>query len=347
MLDPYLQRCLDLARKGGSSAAPNPMVGSVIVADGQIIGEGWHQKYGEAHAEVQAVRSVSNPDLLTKATLYVSLEPCSFFGKTPPCSHLIVEHKIPKVVVGVLDPNPKVAGSGIAYLRQHGVEVSISETPGPFIELNKRFWINQAEQRPWIVLKWAMSRDGFIAALDEKGDAVRTSISSAQNFRFVHKLRAENQALLVGTRTAKIDNPSLTTRLVPGPDPVRIVFDRDCSLPPDLNLFAESGKVIVLNEKQEESIGNRHYLKFGSQLSNTLNRLYRLHRIGSIMVEGGSQTLQKFIEEGLYDEIFITQGRQKFQQGIPAPYLPKHLNFVEYEHPQERIYHWRRKFEGE
>lgn len=322
-MDAFLQRCLDLARLPGAAVESNPRVGAVVVYQGRIIGEGFHQRYGGPHAEVHAINAVEDPSLLSESTLYVSLEPCNHQGKTPPCTSLILQHSIPKVVIGSLDPNPQMAGKSVALLRKNGVAVEVNDDPAPFEMLNRHFWLNQQLTRPFITLKWAESRDGFIAQTDATGKPRPTLISAPAVSRFVHQLRGQHQAILVGQNTVLIDNPSLTTRRWAGPDPVRILFDHDAALPRSLHVFAE-GRVIVLNQLRTETNGNIRYLNVaGRNLSETLNLLYAEEKIGSILVEGGAFTLQKFLEAGLWDECYQNIGAAELGRGIKAPLLPE------------------------
>lgn len=344
-LSPFLQRCIDLARLGGSAAAPNPKVGSVVVHEGKIIGEGYHMQYGGPHAEVNAVNSVADKSLLASSTIYVSLEPCSFFGNTPPCADLILKHKIPKVVIGSIDPHPKVAGNSVRKLREHGVEVEICEDPTPFHELNRVFRMNQKEKRPYIILKWAESEDGFIAGLNDEGQPVRTQITiTPESKRITHRLRAECAAMLVGKRTAHIDNPRMDTRHVPGPDPIRIVFDRDLSLSKDLHIFAPKGKLILLNEVKTGEEGHVSYMNTkGESMETLLQRLYKEHKIGSILVEGGTHIHSQLITAGLFDELYRFVGFRTVGAGVKAPQLPEHLRKGPAENlGVEEVFHWKR-----
>ncbi|MEO0895443.1 MAG: bifunctional diaminohydroxyphosphoribosylaminopyrimidine deaminase/5-amino-6-(5-phosphoribosylamino)uracil reductase RibD [Bacteroidota bacterium] len=317
----YLYRCIELARKARRDVYPNPYVGAVIVHEGKIIGEGFHQKSGEGHAEVNAIHSVKDKKLLPFSTIYVSLEPCSHYGKTPPCSQLILNYRIPRVVIGVKDPNPKVDGGGISLLRDRGVEVEIAEDPWPFIELNKVFWTNQLKKRPFVVLKWAESKDGFLAGLDEKGNPFPVKITDKTQNRLVHHLRAYHHSILVGRRTASIDNPSLTTRHFPGRSPLRLVFDPKLMLAEDLNIFTDGRDTIIVNEKKSADEGVMKYaqLDVRNGLEAALSSLYKDHGICSILVEGGKETLEAFIDQGIYDEVYVFKGKDEIGDGLPSP----------------------------
>lgn len=309
----FLFRCLQLAELGGTHVIPNPKVGAVIVLNDTIIGEGFHPYSGGPHAEVVAVRNVKDKSLLSSSTLFVSLEPCNHFGKTPPCVDLILEHKIPRVAVGCLDPNPKVAGKGVERLRANGVEVILAEDPLPFVLLNRAFFVNQLYHRPYITLKWAQTTDGFIAGKDEAGNGIPIKITDFPSDIVVHKLRANHQAILIGRKTAIADNPSLTTRLYPGENPLRLVFDSTASLPSGLNIFTDGGKTLVLGNAKD--------------LALLMRELYREKGICSILVEGGRAVLQQFLDQGMYDEVYCFEGMAKTGTGIPAPVLPPDFSF--------------------
>jgi diaminohydroxyphosphoribosylaminopyrimidine deaminase/5-amino-6-(5-phosphoribosylamino)uracil reductase len=326
-----MRRCLQLALLGCRDVAPNPMVGSVLVHKDRIIGEGYHRKYGEGHAEVNCIASVLPQDreLLEDSTIYVSLEPCAHFGKTPPCANLILEHRIPRVVVGCRDPFVQVDGKGIELLRNAGVEVVMNVLEQECRELNKRFFTFHTLHRPYILLKWAQTADAKIA----REDYGRLFISNSQCNRLVHKWRSEEMSILVGTNTALSDDPALTTRLWPGPDPIRLVVDMNLRLPSSLKLFDGSVKTIIFNRNRHEEQGNLVWYRLAPGLSlvrGILDALCKL-RIQSVMVEGGTQLLQSFIDEGIWDEARIISNEQMFPgNGIPAPMLKDHrLNSTE------------------
>jgi diaminohydroxyphosphoribosylaminopyrimidine deaminase/5-amino-6-(5-phosphoribosylamino)uracil reductase len=316
----YMDRCLQLARLGQGRTGTNPMVGSVLAHDGIIIGEGYHEQYGQAHAEVNCIASVK-PDhqhLLAQSTLYVSLEPCAHFGKTPPCADLIVEKQIPKVVIGCRDPFPLVDGKGIEKLQAAGVEVMLGVLEEDCRELNKRFFTFHTEHRPYIVLKWAQTADGSIA----NGNFRRLKISNPQTNRLVHKWRSEEMAILVGTNTALFDDPELTTRLWPGANPVRLLVDMGLRLPASLKLFDGQHPTIVFNKLRHSEHLNLLYYQVTEDTSlvhQMLNALYQ-QKIQSVLVEGGAALLQSFIDEGMWDEArIITNENLSVVNGLPAP----------------------------
>ena len=319
----YMWRCIRLARNGMMGAAPNPMVGSVIVCDGKIIGEGYHRRCGQAHAEVNAIGSVRRPELLERSTLYVSLEPCSHYGKTPPCADLIVEKRIPRVVVGCIDPFARVSGRGIQKLRDAGIEVTVGVLEAECRDLNRRFMVFQSEKRPYIVLKWAQSADGFIDAKREGGHPV--VLSSPETRMLTHKLRAECKAILVGRRTALLDNPSLTVRHWHGCNPLRLVIDRELTLPPSLHLFDGSAPTVVFTGADAASARpNVEFVRLDFStdiLPQIMARLYE-RGIQSVLVEGGQRTLQGFIDSGLWDEAFAERVPRLLGRGVPAPAMP-------------------------
>jgi diaminohydroxyphosphoribosylaminopyrimidine deaminase/5-amino-6-(5-phosphoribosylamino)uracil reductase len=331
-----MQRCIELAIKGAGNVAPNPMVGAVLVHDGKIIGEGWHQKYGEAHAEVNAIRQAATHlavnglaalSGLTDTTLYVSLEPCTHFGKTPPCVDLIIKHKIPKVVIGCRDPFEEVNGKGIEKLKAAGVEVISGIMEDECKALNKRFFTFHTKRRPYMILKWAETADGFIAPLNPpQGGASRLLISNEYSNRLVHKWRSEEAAIMIGTNTALLDNPELTTRLWPGSSPVRIVLDMDLRLPASIKLFNQEVKTIVFNGIKQSEENNTLFYKIekDKNLSQEIcTALYQL-KIQSVIIEGGTQLLQSFINENLWDEVRIIRNNEmSIGEGIAAPKLIK------------------------
>jgi diaminohydroxyphosphoribosylaminopyrimidine deaminase/5-amino-6-(5-phosphoribosylamino)uracil reductase len=319
-----MDRCLELARLGAGSVSPNPMVGCIIVYDGEIIGEGFHEKYGEAHAEVNAVRTVKNQTLLNNCTLYVSLEPCSHFGLTPPCSDLIIEKKIPRVVIGTIDSFAKVAGKGIEKLKKAGIDVRVGILEKECREINKRFFTFHEKKRPYIFLKWAETADGFIDFDRTKNQfGEPTWITGEKALVRVHQMRAVEDAILVGTNTALKDNPSLTVRHCAGRNPLRLVIDNQLRLPENLNLFDGTVKTIVFNSLKDEVIGNIEFVKidFGKKMIHQiLKKLYQ-QNIQSLIVEGGKQLLESFIQENLWDEAFRFVGNKQFTSGIKAPQI--------------------------
>lgn len=330
-----MRRCLELAQLGAGHVAPNPMVGSVLVYEDRIIGEGYHQLYGKAHAEVNCIASVKDEDrhLIDQSTIYVSLEPCAHFGKTPPCADLILEKRIPRVVVGCRDPFPQVNGKGIEKLLAGGVEVNVGVLEEECVALNKRFFTFNTLHRPYIVLKWAQSANGRIGGavgvnggvLSAPGAAAdRVKISNEYTDRLVHKWRSEEAGILVGTRTALMDDPALTVRLWNGPDPVRLVIDKELRLPASLKLFDRTVKTIVFNLNRHEEQENLVYYQLSTDSSlvhQLMVALYQL-RIQSVLVEGGARLLQSFIDEGYWDEArVITNNELEIPGGLPAPVL--------------------------
>lgn len=324
----YMQRCISLARLGAGRVAPNPMVGAVLVHGDTIIGEGWHRQYGEAHAEVNCIRDAvekGNSELIAASTLYVSLEPCAHHGKTPPCTDLIIRHGIPEVVIGCRDPFPAVNGKGIEKLQEAGIKVQTGVGEKECRKLNKRFFCFQEQQRPYVILKWACTKDGFIAPTGTAAaNGARLHISGSYSNRLVHRWRSEEAAILVGTRTALLDNPELTTRFWPGPSPVRLVIDKELSLPATLHLFDRSVKTIVYNTVKEEETENLRFYKISNEknmVQELLHSLYQL-QLQSVMVEGGAGLLQSFIDESAWDEARVIQNTAMLiGEGLPAPEL--------------------------
>ncbi|MDR0873337.1 MAG: bifunctional diaminohydroxyphosphoribosylaminopyrimidine deaminase/5-amino-6-(5-phosphoribosylamino)uracil reductase RibD [Prevotellaceae bacterium] len=316
----YMQRCLELARKGAGNVAPNPMVGAVIVSGGEVIGEGFHQCCGEAHAEVNAINAVKDKDLLRKSTLYVNLEPCSHYGKTPPCALKIIECGIPRVVIGHGDPFPKVAGGGIKILRDAGVEVLTDILHAECADLNKRFFTFHEKRRPYIILKWAQTADGFIAPETRQP----LKISTPETEKIVHQMRATESAIMVGTRTALTDNPRLTVRLCPVAEqnPVRVVIDRSLKIPQTYNLFNDEAETLVFCNQARNDRDNTHYINIDFHkniLPQILEELY-CRNLLSLIVEGGAILLQSFIDENLFDEIHVETAENIFLgNGVKAP----------------------------
>lgn len=318
----YIKRCIELARNGLGSTYPNPMVGSIIIHDGKIIGEGWHRKAGGAHAEVNAINSVKDRNLLKKSTIYVSLEPCSHFGKTPPCSDLIIASGIKNVVIGTIDPFAKVAGRGIKKLMDAGCKVKVGVWEEECLALNKRFFTFHKKGRPYIILKWAQTQDGFIAPLssDEKRPVWITNKYSAQ---LVHKWRSEETAILVGTKTAIKDNPMLNVRKWTGENPVRLVLDRYLKIPRTTAIFDKSQKTIIICEKKPSDSVNPEIIyeeiDFSANISQAICDVLFKHDLQSLIVEGGSNLLQQFIDNNLWDEARVFTGNNSFKKGVRAP----------------------------
>lgn len=321
----YIARCIELAKNGFGTSYPNPMVGSVIVYNGQIIGEGWHRKSGEPHAEVIAIRSVKDPSLLDKATIYVSLEPCSHFGKTPPCCDLIIKNKIPNVVIGTVDYNIKVAGNGIKRLKEAGANVIVGVLEKECYELNQRFFTFHEKKRPYIILKWAQTKDDFIAPL-AKNDQKPVWITNSYSRQLVHKWRTEEHAILVGTQTVIDDNPKLNARDWEGNNPIRVVIDQNNRIPETANIFDNQSKTIVFSKnKAVVSSENTIFevIDFQDNIAQQIvERLFQ-HQIQSVIIEGGTQTLQTFIDANLWDEARVFIGNSEFGNGIKAPMLNK------------------------
>lgn len=318
----YIRRCIQLARNGMCNAAPNPMVGAVIVHNDRIIGEGYHARCGEGHAEVNAIRSVKDESLLQESTIYVSLEPCSHYGKTPPCADLIIRKGIPRVVVGCVDPFSLVSGRGIQKLKDAGIDVKVGVLEAECRQLIKRFVTFNTQQRPYITLKWAESADGFIDINREEGQPV--VLSTPITLMYVHKQRAEHHAILVGRRTALLDNPSLTTRNWYGKNPVRLVIDKELTLPTSLKLFDGSAPTWIFTAQDKASTSQVTYFKLDfsrSILPQILQKLYE-NKLQALLVEGGSQMLQSFIDEGLWDEIYTEHSAKVLENGVKGPVIP-------------------------
>ncbi len=320
----YMMRCIQLAKNGLGTSYPNPLVGSVIVENDRIIGEGWHYKAGMPHAEVNAIHSLKNKKSLQDATIYVNLEPCSHYGKTPPCSDLIIESGIKKVVVGSMDPNPKVAGRGIKKLQDAGIEVEVGVLKDECDFLNRRFFTFHAKKRPFIILKWAESADGFIApANSERLEKAPVWITNKYSRQRVHQFRAQEQAILIGTSTAAQDNPSLTTRDWYGKNPVRIVLDKTLRLPSKLQVFDKQVKTLVFTENKMKNQPNLEYVQVNFSkdlLENLCEELFK-RELQSVIIEGGTHTIQSFIDKQLWDEAYIFKGCNNFRSGIKAPKL--------------------------
>lgn len=326
----YMRRCIQLAQNGRCNTPPNPMVGAVIVCDGKIIGEGYHARCGQAHAEVNAIRSVRHPELLRRSTIYVSLEPCAHYGKTPPCADLIIEKQIPRIVIGCRDPFARVDGRGIQKLREAGREVVVGVLEDECLRLIERFVTFHTRHRPYVTLKWAESADGFIDRLRNSGQPAL--LSSPLTQMLVHKRRTEHTAILVGTRTALLDNPRLDVRHWWGPQPVRLVIDRHRKLTPDLHLLDGSLPTLLFTEApggpapclspdapcppEYVSLDFTHDI-----LPQLLDLLYR-RGLQSLLVEGGTRLLQPFIDAGLWDEAFVEHSPLRLGSGVAAPRFP-------------------------
>ena len=320
----FIEKCIYLARKGILNVSPNPMVGCVIVYDGEIIGEGYHKEYGKNHAEVNAINSVKDKSVLKNSILYVNLEPCCHHGKTPPCTDIIIKYNIPKVVIGCIDTFSKVSGQGIKKLKNNSVEVIYGVLEKDCIELNKRFFCYHIKKRPYIILKWAKSKDNFIAPINQEKSFWMTSDESK---KLVHNWRAEEDAILVGRKTVEADNPSLTVRKCEGKNPIRIVIDKELSLNEKSNVFDDQSETIVFNNIKTAIIDKRTYLKadFNNLNQDILKQLYN-RDILSLIIEGGAFTINSFIENGLYDEIRVFTTNKVLENGIKSPNIPEIKN---------------------
>lgn len=316
----YMRRALQLAKLGGSSVAPNPMVGAVIVHNNQIIGEGFHEKFGGPHAEVNAVNSVKDHSLFKQSTIYVTLEPCAHTGKTPPCADLLAYHQFTRVVVATRDPYEQVAGLGISKLRDKGMDVKVGILQDEALHLNRRFFMLHQEKRPFIFLKWAESADGFID-IDRNNDKTQKInwISGKSSQVITHNQRSKEQAILVGRNTIINDNPSLTTRAYYGNSPVRVIIDPQLKAPQEAAIYHDGKKTIVLNHITEDTFGNIQFIKADFNSAQVIvDILYKL-QISSVIIEGGAATLQCFINENLWDEALVIKGSTLFESGKSAP----------------------------
>ena len=318
--DFFMYRCLELAKRGTGYVAPNPMVGAVLVCDGKIIGEGYHQKYGGPHAEVNCINSVNEQDKykVSSSVLYVSLEPCSHFGKTPPCTDLIITNKIPEVVIGCRDPFKEVDGKGIEKLKAARIKVIDGILEKECQKLNKRFFTFHTKHRPYIILKWAETGDGKIAV----NGTNRLLISNEQTNRLVHKWRSEEASILVGTKTALLDDPELTTRNWPGSSPIRLVVDMDMKLPVYLKIFNDKQRTVIFNKIKHEEKDHLVYYQVTEEVNlvhQIVNALYQM-KIQSVIVEGGARFLQSFIDEEIWDEIRVIKNEKLIiSNGLSAP----------------------------
>jgi len=320
----YMQRCLELAVMGNGNVSPNPMVGCVIVLNNQIIGEGYHQKIGEAHAEVNAIKNVFEnygdkaPDLLKEATAYVTLEPCSHFGKTPPCADLLIKHQIKKVVIGNTDPFESVNGKGVEKLKNAGIEVVCGVLEDKCRFVNRRFFTRIKEHRPYFILKWAQTANGFFAPTDQS----QQWISGTEAKTLTHQWRSEEDAILVGKNTVLADNPQLNTRAIKGKNPIRIIIDKNLDIPSNYHIFNDVAKTIIFNEVKTEVVANIHYVQMEDMhyyLPQKIAYQLYLMDIQSVIIEGGANILNQFITANLWDEARIFTNKTKWQNGIKAP----------------------------
>lgn len=338
----YMQRCLDLAILGQGAVAPNPMVGCVIVKKDKIIGEGYHQFFGGPHAEVNAIESVKNIKDLKGATVYVNLEPCAHYGKTPPCSNLLIEKKVAKVFIGCEDPNPKVSGKGIERLRKAGIEVEIGLLGRAAEILNKRFFCFHQKQRPYVVLKWAQTKDGFLDKVRSNEKKGIHWISSEESRALVHHWRSLEMSILVGKHTAINDNPSLTVRDISGKNPIRILIDSQLQVQNDISLFSSDAPTLIFNRLKNDKKNKVEWIKIAeTNTSNILEELYK-RGIHSVMVEGGSRTLQYFIVDNVWDEAYVLVGDLSFGEGVKAPSLNR-IPSKSHSFGTDHIYYFKRR----
>lgn len=316
----YIHRCLQLAKNGIGTSRPNPSVGAVVVHKNKIIGEGFTSPYGGNHAEVNAINSVKDKKLLKEVTIYVTLEPCSHFGKTPPCADLIVKHQIKNVVIGSVDTNSLVAGKGIERLKKAGINVVVGVLEKECKEHHKRFFTVQDKNRPYIILKWAETADGFIAPAT-KNEQKPVWISNQFSQQLVHKWRSEEHAILVGTNTVIADNPKLNVRSWHGENPIRIVLDKNLRILVNTNVFDGNTKTIVITEKKKEQEGNVIFeeINFSKNVAQQICKILQENNIQSVIIEGGSQTLQTFIDENIWDEARVFVGKNEFTEGVKSP----------------------------
>jgi diaminohydroxyphosphoribosylaminopyrimidine deaminase/5-amino-6-(5-phosphoribosylamino)uracil reductase len=315
-----MERCLELAAHGIGTARPNPSVGAVVVCDHKIIGEGYTSPYGGAHAEVNAINAVKDKSQLSKATLYVTLEPCAHFGKTPPCADLIVKCQIPTVVIGCVDTNSLVAGKGIEKLKKAGCEVIVGVLEKECLYHHRRFFTVQNKKRPYIVLKWAETKDGFIAP-QKRNIHAPVWITNQTSRQLVHKWRAQEQAILVGTQTVIADNPKLTIRTWSGENPIRVIIDRNLKLSKEFNVLDQSVLTIIITAQEKENVENLMFEKinFSANVPLQICEILHVYKIQSVLIEGGAQTLQSFIDAGLWDEAAVFIGNTTFKEGVAAP----------------------------
>lgn len=319
----YMQRAIDLARLGSGKVAPNPMVGAVIVLNDRILGEGYHKVFGESHAEVNAIEQVKDKTQLKEATIYVTLEPCAHQGKTPPCADLLVRHQLKRVVIGCMDPFSKVNGKGVEILQKAGIQVETGVLEKECRELNKRFFTFHERQRPYVILKWAQTKDGFLDKTRVENETGINWITAPETKVLVHKWRSEEQSILVGRKTVQNDDPSLTVRELSGNNPIRVIIDSQLKLSPDLNVFSDDAPTLIFNRVKNEIKGNNEWIKISE--TNTeliLNELFK-RNVQSVFVEGGSRTLQYFIFGNVWDEARVIIGDIHFGSGKRAPIISK------------------------
>lgn len=338
----YMQRCIELARLGEGYVAPNPMVGAVIVLDNKIIGEGYHRLYGQAHAEVNAVNSVENKSLLKDSTIYVSLEPCVHFGKTPPCADLLVTHQFKRVVIGCQDTFSEVSGKGIQKLKDSGIDVTVGVLEKECRELNKRFFTFHEQKRPYIILKWAQTQDGFLDRIRTNSEKEINWISASETKTLVHKWRSQEQAILVGKNTILNDNPSLTVRDYVGKNPIRIVLDSQPTLNLTSDVFNDEAETLVLNLKKDEVSGSVEWIKLSVMTVETILETLYQKNIQSVFIEGGASVLSSFIENDIWDEARIIVGNTFFKKGVEAPVI-KQVPVYSFHFSTDTIYYYLHK----
>ena len=328
----YMQRCIELALNGIGNVSPNPLVGCVIVHKGEIIGEGFHQQYGFSHAEVNAVNNVKNKELLKNSVLYVNLEPCCHQGKTPPCTDLIIKHKIPEIVIGCVDTNKKVNGKGIEILQNAGCKVSVGILEKESIELNKRFFTFHFKKKPYIFLKWAQTLDGFMDIERSKKNQFETYwITNEAMKTLCHKWRSEEDAIMVGTNTAIHDNPQLTVREWNGRNPIRVIIDRELKIPKHYHIFDDSTDTLIFTTKICKSSVKTTYIQIDFSKDIIHQVLHELHKrnILSVIVEGGKFLLESIINQNLWDEATVQVGNKIFGKGLAAPSLKIKPQFIQ------------------
>ncbi|WP_339342560.1 bifunctional diaminohydroxyphosphoribosylaminopyrimidine deaminase/5-amino-6-(5-phosphoribosylamino)uracil reductase RibD [uncultured Polaribacter sp.] len=331
----YIKRCLQIANNGIGTTRPNPSVGAVIVYQNKIIGEGFTSPHGENHAEVNAINAVENKSLLKEATIFVTLEPCSHFGKTPPCADLIVKHQLKQVVIGCLDSNSLVAGKGVSHLENAGINVIVGVLEKECRMHHKRFFKVQENKRPYIILKWAETKDGFVAPIS-KNENKPIFISNTYSQQLVHKLRSAEHAILVGTKTVLADNPKLNIRSWSGENPVRVVLDNTLRIPKNSNILDGSVKTIVITAAKDKNIVSSKNLifeeiDFSKNIAKQVCEVLSKYQIQSLIIEGGTQTLQTFIDEKLWDEAIVFVGNTSFVKGVKSPIITKEFKeeFIE------------------
>lgn len=338
-------RALQLAKLGGTDTYPNPLVGAVVIYKDKIIGEGWHQKYGEPHAEVNAINNVQNKELLSESSIYVTLEPCSHHGKTPPCSDLIIKNNLKRVIIGCIDTFSEVSGRGVEKLRNAGINVEVGIHEQKARELNKRFFTFHEKKRPYITLKWAQSSDGFIDIKRNSNERTVNWITQKETKIFVHRLRSNEHAILVGWKTIANDNPELTVRMVEGKSPIRLVLDPNCKSPGNSRIFQDDIPTWLICKKNNYQFSAPNTLIIEIDEFSLPNVLKELHdrNILSVFIEGGGFTINQFIQEELWDEAYKIEGITSFQDGEPAPVITSNLEDTQFHLGKDRITFYKNK----